>query len=162
MQPVRKILVGVDFSAGGAVALDYGAGLAELLGGAELVLAHVLEPVPAPADATWAVDLVELERQLEESAAKRLDELATAYGAGKVRITLEIRRGVPYRELVDAASDLACDLIVLGTHGRSGLSHMLLGSTAERVVRHAACPVLTIRYRGRHEEDKRPETSAAG
>ncbi|MDD8042759.1 MAG: universal stress protein [Verrucomicrobiota bacterium] len=154
MNRIRTILVGVDFSETGALALEYAVGLAKLLkNNAKLVLVHVLEPVPAPADSTWAVDLVELERQMEESATNRLKSLAEELSQKEgLVVRTEFRRGVPYRGLLEAVQDLMADLLVLGTHGRTGLSHMFLGSTAERTVRHASCPVLTIRHRGEEQQ----------
>jgi nucleotide-binding universal stress UspA family protein len=153
MNRIQTILVGVDFSETGSLALEYAIGLAKILEKAKLVLVHVLEPVPAPADSTWAVDVVELERQMEDSATNRLKTLAQELSAKEgITVRTEFRRGVPYRGLLEASEDLMADLLVLGTHGRTGLSHMFLGSTAERTVRHASCPVLTIRHRKKEGE----------
>jgi nucleotide-binding universal stress UspA family protein len=65
---------------------------------------------------------------------------------GGVHVTAHCREGLPFEELMSLASEQSVDLIVLGTHGHTGLSHILLGSVAEKVVRHARCPVMTVRH----------------
>lgn len=141
---VNRILCAVDFSEPSARALQYAVALAERLG-AEVEVVHAFQlPTYAVADGA-----VEFPPYLQEDLAKRLQERLeqfvkdTAGTASKARYHLA--EGVPYLEVVKAAKDHQADLIVIGTHGRTGLSHMLLGSVAERVVRTAEVPVLTIR-----------------
>lgn len=66
--------------------------------------------------------------------------------AGSVPVSVEVRRGAAHDQIVAAARDLKSDIIIIATHGRTGFNHVLLGSTAERVVRHAPCPVVTLRH----------------
>jgi nucleotide-binding universal stress UspA family protein len=84
--------------------------------------------------------------ELEETGRDAVDEVLSAVRAADVA-TAEgaVRRGAPHREIVDYAEEHDVDLVVMGTHGRTGLPHLLLGSVAEKVVRTAACPVLTVR-----------------
>ena len=87
-------------------------------------------------------------QELQQASRKALDELpdpALLRGAAVVR---DVRVGTPFLEIVRYAKETAIDLIVIGTHGRSGLAHVLLGSTAEKIVRKAPCPVLTVRPEG--------------
>jgi nucleotide-binding universal stress UspA family protein len=116
--------------------------------GGELALAHVWQPpVYTMAEGVGlAADLInELIKEAEKGlAAWRGD----AERLGAKRVTTQFLTGVPWNEVVTLAkSDPAIDLLVMGTHGRTGLKHVLLGSVAEKVVRHAPCPVLVIRSR---------------
>jgi len=148
MTAIRRILVPVDFSEPSRAALAYAAELARQVDGTVEVL-HVAE-VPAfvpcaslPEAGASDLSLVTLVR---ESAEKLLAELVS--DAAKQGITLQAARvelGSPARVITDVARGGGYDLIVLGTHGRTGLAHALIGSVAERVVREARCPVLTVR-----------------
>jgi universal stress protein A len=85
------------------------------------------------------------EHDVEQAALNRLEALPDpTWSVGK-SIVRATRSGSPFAEILKYARESACDLIVLGTHGRTGLAHLLMGSVAENVVRHSACPVLTIR-----------------
>jgi nucleotide-binding universal stress UspA family protein len=145
---LKKILVPVDFSAGSAQALDYALGLVGA--GTSLHLLHVAE-INSVVEGLGSADFPEVERRLREHADRQLTALIRDRIGGRVPATVEVRSGWPfggkrpYAEIVDAARAIGADLIVLGTQGRTGLDHLLLGSTAERVVRHAPCPVLTVR-----------------
>jgi universal stress protein A len=134
---LRKILVPIDFSDCSKKALAYAIPFAKQFG-AELTLLHVVEPYPAvPEMAPYDVETVE-EGRLE------LEELKKSLG-GAVRFTTLVRLGAPPTEITSAARELDADLIVISTHGRKGLSRVFLGSTAEKVVRSASCPVLIVR-----------------
>lgn len=87
-------------------------------------------------------------QELQEASQKALDELPDPDWVDGVSVVREIRVGTPFVEIVRYAKSSDVDLIVIGTHGRSGLAHVLLGSTAERVVRKAPCPVLSVRPEG--------------
>ncbi len=144
MLVIQHILCPVDFSETSDRALEYALALAERLGAAVTVL-HVYQlPTYALADGT-----LELPPYLADELKKRLAERLEQLVRGKANTALETRsklsEGIPYAEILRAAKEEGADLIVLGTHGRTGLSHMLIGSVAERVVRASAVPVLTIR-----------------
>ena len=139
----KSILVPTDFSAASFKAMEYAVTLAEMFG-AKLTLAHIVVPVAAP-------DLVYGPVAWDEAVAiktaqERLAELKHSRGAAAARkVRTVVRRGHPYSEIDQIAKDIGADLIVVSTHGRSGLQHLLLGSVAERVIRHAPCPVLVVR-----------------
>lgn len=150
MIEIRTILAPTDFSEHAAAALRYACGLAEKLD-ATLHVMHVLsEVVPVGPDPMLAPVLPpeyyqESERAAREALGSILDP---SWGRPKAVETF-VRWGVPVLAVVEHATQHAVDLIVIATHGRTGLSHVLLGSVAERIVREAPCPVLTIRERSR-------------
>ncbi|AMV39559.1 universal stress protein [Planctomyces sp. SH-PL62] len=141
-----RILAPSDFSSHSEDALRYACGLAERFQ-AELHVIHVLsEMVPAGPDPLL---MPVMPAQYYEDDEKRATEaLATVikpeWGTPK-SVTTAIRWGVAAEAIVDHAAEIKADLIVIATHGRTGLSHVLLGSVAERIVREAPCPVLTVR-----------------
>jgi nucleotide-binding universal stress UspA family protein len=147
---VRSILVPFDFSAPSEKALDYAVALANQFG-AKLTLLNVVEPMATPDFAYYP--LVMENDKIVANAKKHLGQVCTKAGIDQnlLEQTL-VRNGIPYREITDAARTLKADLIVISTHGYSGLAHVFMGSTAERVVRHAECPVLVVR--GRPEKSK--------
>lgn len=142
--PTQHFLVPIDFSASAEQALDYAIGLARTLS-ARLTLLHVIQPVlMAGADMGVALSetsLRELEAEVQHSMAAALARV-TAAGLTGERVVLY---GVPFQEIVETANARQVDLIVMGTHGRTGLMYVLLGSVAERVVRLAPCAVLVVR-----------------
>jgi universal stress protein A len=145
MIALKKILVGTDFSQPSAVALEYGRHLARTFN-ASLHVLHVVEFMSARyyVDAGY-IDFSDLQKRLEESARQELDAAVTDDDRRTLRATAAIRTsGAPARAIVEYAADEGIDLIVMGTHGRSGVSRVLMGSVAERVVRTAPCPVLTV------------------
>ena len=150
----RKVLVPLDFSDEAGAALSY-AGKFAAQYGSQLVLLHVVEPMVYPSELGYP-SLAALPPQIEYERAGRtgLARLARQLPAG-VKADTRIRVGQPYIEIVEAAKDPGVDLIIISTHGRSGLAHVLMGSTAERVVRHAPVPVLTIRAPGKQMRGKR-------
>ncbi len=137
MFKLKKILVPVDFSVCSKKALQYAIPFAKQFA-AELILLHVIQPYP-PMPEMGPVDMDSIED------AKR--ELAEVRGSihEAVQSSTVLRQGPPAVRIVEAAKELGCDLIILSIHGRSGLGRFLLGSTAEKVVRHAGCPVLVVR-----------------
>ncbi len=141
-----RILVPVDFSDCSLRALDYAIALAEPFG-SRLILLHVVEPAVYPENylvASPALD--ETNQNLLESARERLLELTQKRIGHRLPVETLVRMGRAHSEIPDTAQAMGADLIILGTHGYTGLKHVLLGSTAERVVRHGPCPVLTVRY----------------
>jgi nucleotide-binding universal stress UspA family protein len=142
--PTPHFLVPTDFSAFADQALDYAIRLARTLN-ARLTLLHVMQPVPmAGVDMGVALPetyLQELEEAVQGSMEDALARV-TAAGLTGERVVLY---GVPFQEIVETAKARQVDIIVMGTHGRTGLMHVLLGSVAEKVVRLAPCSVLVVR-----------------
>jgi nucleotide-binding universal stress UspA family protein len=141
---LQTILVPSDFSACSDAAVRYGLELARRFD-ARLHLLHVVQD---PATQPWAAEgmmlpILEVE-QWQEAARARLSVAVPVADAG--RVTTVVTVATPCEEILRYAEAYAADLIVMGTHGRAGMSHMLLGSIAERVVRRAPCPVLTVRH----------------
>jgi nucleotide-binding universal stress UspA family protein len=114
--------------------------------GAELVLLHVLPSLAAYAVPELSGALsVSLQRKTRVAAQRQLRRLETQVKGPNFRVHTVLTEGVPFDQIIRAAKRLRCDLIVLATHGRTGLAHAIMGSVAENVVRRAPCPVLTVR-----------------
>lgn len=149
MIELKRILFPTDFSKSSKYAQDYACALAEQFG-AELHLLHVYQDVllmlPEPASAFSLPGNYMTE--LKESAERALNGLPDPSWAAGKQIVRATRQGSPFVEIVRYAREHDIDLIVLGTHGHSGLMHVLLGSVAEKVVRKASCPVLSVRPEG--------------
>lgn len=146
---ISRILVPVDFSDLSAPARVYAANLARLCG-AKLYFIHVIEDlIPDEEDLSLLrIDLTqmkEIDHRRMERAKQRLFGLVDEPTRKAVELDCIVRGGKPFDAIVQAAEDLSIDLIVMTTHGRTGLLHMILGSTAENIIRTARCPVLTIR-----------------
>jgi nucleotide-binding universal stress UspA family protein len=151
---VSKILVPTDFSESADAALAYAKTLAGCLG-ASLHLLHVFTDPYGPAvyvpEVYAPVPAEARERALEDARARlaeRLDADEEAYFRG----TRAIVTGLTAKQIVKSAADHGMSLIVMGTHGRRGVAHLLLGSVAEYVVRSAPCPVLVVRGTTKHEQ----------
>ncbi|MFN7805377.1 MAG: universal stress protein [Planctomycetaceae bacterium] len=147
---LKRILVATDFSQHSRLALKYAATLAEAFQ-SEVILCHVLEKpdflstLPPVMEGYFPPNLAELH---EKHARKECEALLSQAGIKNSRIVLP--HGNPAVETVAAAKKEEADLLVVGTHGRSALTHLLLGSVAEKIVRSAGCPVLTVRQ-GEHD-----------
>lgn len=141
---LKEILVPVDFSDFSTKALKYALAFADQFG-ARITLLHVVEPVVYPENYMVVPSVLEMTDNLVASARPRLDELGREQIGNRAPFDTIVRMGRAYAEIAAAARELGVDLIVIATHGYTGLKHVLLGSTAERVVRHAPCPVLTVR-----------------
>jgi nucleotide-binding universal stress UspA family protein len=139
---LERILVPVDFSDCSLDALEYAAVVAQQAK-ASLMLLHVLEPVSYGLDFTLGHSRTR--EQVRETWTKRLEELAASLRVRQVAVESHLRGGLPSDSILDSARTLPCDLIVMGTHGRRGISHAFSGSVAEAVLRKALCPVLTVR-----------------
>jgi len=147
MIALKNILVATDFGEAADSALAYGRELATKFG-ATLHVLHVAENVYITAFGaeTYASFAPDLQRDIEESAHRRLNEaVIDSDGTGPRTVPAVMTSGSPAFAIIDYANDHEIDLIVMGTHGRGTLGHFLMGSVAERVVRLAGCPVLTIR-----------------
>ena len=139
---LKTILATTDFSGQSLPAVRHALVLGEKLG-ASVTLLHVVEPASSLAGMESVV-LARTDAEVAGLARTQLEALAQRETKGDRKITTVVRTGKPFHEIALAAGERAADLIVIATHGHTGLKRVLLGSTAERVVRHAPCPVLTI------------------
>lgn len=159
---IRRILVPLDFSAHAMNALRYATGFARQ-SNATLIFVHVTEPVVYPSDFGYApLPPNALEENFQRDARERLEAVAGEQIAAGLKAQVVMRVGKPYYEIAEAARELEADLIVITTHGYAGLTHVLLGSTAERVVRHAPCPVLVVREQARKPHAESASLDPAG
>jgi len=140
---IQRILVALDFSPESHNALRYAVMLGKKFG-STLMLVHVVEPVLTPPEVI--IPETATERVASEANAE-LRDLADEISDGCRVVETAVRRGIAFFEIIEAAKALGADLVVVGTHGRTGLQRALLGSTAEQVTRHAPCPVLVV-HRG--------------
>ncbi|MFN4257738.1 MAG: universal stress protein [Gemmataceae bacterium] len=154
MMPLTNILVPTDFSATAARALDYGKALAETFRATLHVLFVMEDPFLTIPTLEGYTPLPRFREDMERDARRQLDQVLTPDERARFHAQLVMVWGRPAVEILEYAQTHGIDLIVMGTHGRGGLSHLLLGSVAEEVVRQASCPVLTVRAR---EPDVPPE-----
>lgn len=150
---IKRILVPLDFSANSSRALDYAHGLAAKFDAA-IHLVHVCE-VPSMITASmdaYAIAYTDWSQRLGEEAEKEL--LREASRLADVTVTHEVLFGNAAAAIVDAATSNQSDLIVMGTHGHGAVMHLVMGNVAERVVRAAPCPVLTVREPRAREMEK--------
>jgi universal stress protein A len=146
---LRRILVPMDFSDTAKKALQYAVPLATAFD-AEIVLVYVVQPYTVSAELGYLPPEVAVsDQEFANSARKELEQLSNQEIGTRARSQIKVGVGVPWQEIVAAACNTNADLIILSTHGHTGLKHALLGSVAERVVRHAPCPVLVVRERER-------------
>ena len=145
---IKKILCPTDFSENSEHALKYALALATL-SQADLQLFHVVEPITYPQSTEFfepVLDEVELMMKMETAFQQQLEDQVTTLKAKYPKIKGKLVTGNTFLEIIQAARDDDVDMIVMGTHGRTGLAHVLIGSVAERVVREAPCPVLTVKH----------------
>ena len=141
---IRTILVPVDFSDHAARALDTGIGIARTLG-ARIELVHCY-PLPTTVIAPYGGSIpVDLERDIRNAAAKQIEEWVGKASAAGVEAEGFVTSAPIVSGILDRARAVEADLIVMGTRGLSGLKHVVLGSVAERTIRLAPCPVLTLK-----------------
>jgi len=144
MQPFERILTAIDFSDNSGYAFDYALSLARQFN-AELTLLHVInEPVDLRGFYVPHISFEELEKEIETGAKSMMEEFCREKLGDYKKVKTSIVSGTPFEEIIRTATDMNASLIVMGTHGRTGLDHIIFGSTAERVVRSASCPVLTV------------------
>jgi universal stress protein A len=137
---VKRVLVPVDFSKHSRKALGYALGLAAQFG-AEVTLVHIVEQTAYPGD--WIYPLTASD--FSENRPKLLEELKALTKNSGVTASHIVRLGRAWKDIVEIARERKSDLIIIGTHGYTGLRHTLMGSVAEKVVRHSPCPVLAVR-----------------
>lgn len=146
--PYFDILVPVDFSPYSQKALRYGRTLAHVFE-ANLHLLHVLDQPIHPAHYGLGDDLLmRLNPEVQRRSHAEMERLISRLGA-EARYQTHVREGRAYSEIVRFVQEEECDLVVMGTHGLSGLEHFLLGGTTEKVMRHASCPVLAVKLKER-------------
>jgi len=144
---LQHILVPIDFSASSRKALRYAVSFAQQYR-AKVTLVHVVEPPMYPTELGYVpVEIESLNKSIQATAEEKIRSLAEEQLQTELIEKTLVRMGHPYQEITQVARELKVDLIVISTHGYTGLKHVLLGSTAERIVRHAPCPVLTVRER---------------
>ncbi len=142
---INKILVPIDFSDYSKNALKYAADFARIFK-AKIFLIYVIEPVIYPADfSIGQVTIPTPDVDMNARAQSELDNLAKSFVESSLEVETIIKSGKPFVEINETASEKDIDLIIIASHGHTGVEHLLFGSTAEKVVRKAPCPVLTIR-----------------
>jgi len=146
MLALKTILVPTDFSDASEAALNYGKAMAEAFG-ASLHLVHVMEDLLAQAWAAevYVASMPQLREEIDKESRQRLASMLTDEERRRYRVETALLAGNPFVEIVRYAKAHDVGLIVMGTHGRGPIAHMLLGSVAEKVVRKSPCPVLTVR-----------------
>jgi universal stress protein A len=151
---IKSILLPTDFSECAGRALSYAASLARQFS-ASIICVHVVEPVMPTvgyAGLTEPLPIADLSEQLEESAERELPKIAACDECKGLEIEEVITHGDAAAEIVRVAGERKVDLIVIASHGRTGLGRILFGSTAESVVRHAPCPVLVVKQNEESDE----------
>lgn len=142
---IHKILIPIDFSDYSKTALKYAVNFAQQFS-AEMILVYVVEPVIYPPDFSMGqIAIPSLTSEFDERAKEELNKLAKTEIPQNLKVSVKIKTGKPFVEIIETAAEESVDLIIIATHGHSGVEHILFGSTAEKVVRKAPCPVLTLR-----------------
>lgn len=145
MELVNSILVPIDFSDYSKNALKYAIQFVKNFK-AKMYLVYVIEPMIYPADFSMGqVAIPSMDTDIQKRAEDELTALAKNLIDPSVNIEIIIRTGKPFVEIIEVANEKDIDLIIMATHGHTGVEHLLFGSTAEKVVRKAPCPVLTLR-----------------
>ena len=141
----KTVLVPLVFSVLSDAALQRASQMARQFG-SKLVLVHAVEPIIQPVEyAIVPAEMEEINIRQVSSCRTRLIRLKDRLEEEGIQCKVEVKLGRPWQVVAETAKRLRCDLIIIPTHGRSGVRHLLMGSTAERVVQHAHCPVLVLR-----------------
>jgi len=147
---INRILVPVDFADMTGKVLDYAGFLARTFD-AVLEILYVLHVPHFTEAGTWLEPVIspsveqDVTRQLEDTVSKKLEDFAAGCREKGLRVEAKIRNGVPFAEILACAEEDDADMIVMGSQGRTGISHFLVGSVAERVMRRARCSVLVVK-----------------
>lgn len=145
MFDIKKLLVPVDFSGNSAYALEMAITIAEKFS-AEIVIYHAVDiPHIILGDEENPCPIKDYEKYAREQSRKQMDIFLMPYKEHKFIVHDEIEIGKPFEKIIRAARRFDADIIIMGTHGQSALKHILIGSVAEKVVRKAPCPVLTVK-----------------
>lgn len=152
MLPVKRILAPTDFSGVSVDTLVQASELARHFG-AELLVVHVIPPVPTlPADPSYSFEVPAYQEALRTNSERRLDEMVEERIDKDIPCRRMVSYGEPAQEIVRLAEEEKVDLVVIATHGLTGWQHLVFGSVAEKVVRLSHCPVLTVRGHREPEE----------
>ena len=142
---IKKVLVPIDFSDYSKSALKYAVNFAKSFN-ADIILIYVVEPIIYPPDFSMGqIAMPSINTEWDDRAKNELQKLAKSEITDIVNVKTIIKTGKPFVEIIETAKEENVDLIIIATHGHSGVEHILFGSTAEKVVRKAPCPVLTLR-----------------
>jgi nucleotide-binding universal stress UspA family protein len=146
MEPnIKKVLVPVDFSDYSKSSLRYAVNFAKRFN-AEINLIYVVEPMVYPPDFSMGqIALPSVDIEMDKRASEELSNLAKKEIPHDIKSKTIVKTGKPFVEIIETAVEEDVDLIIIATHGHTGIEHVLFGSTAEKVVRKAPCPVLTLR-----------------
>jgi len=145
MEMINKILVPIDFSDYSKKALQYTVRFAKHFN-SEISLLYVIEPIIYPADLSMGQMVIpNSDVDYGEKAEEELKVLAKSEIGELLNYKILVKTGKPFMEIIDTAKEIDADLIIISTHGHTGVEHLLFGSTSEKVVRKAPCPVLTMR-----------------
>jgi nucleotide-binding universal stress UspA family protein len=145
MIQLKRILVPTDFSAPAGIALRYGCAFVETFDASLHLLHVIMDPFLIPPAGEGYLPPPDYPQHLERVAREQLEKLLPLEWRKQHSVALTCVHGTPFLEIVRYAKEHQMDLIVMGTHGRGVIAHMLMGSVAEKVVRKAPCPVLTVR-----------------
>jgi len=153
---VRRILLPTDFSGCANYALPYAAAIARAVD-ATVICVNVVEPIVPAVGYTGmaeAMPIAEMSEQMEDSAERELPDVMSCEDLRGLKVEEVIGHGDAAAEIVRVADEQKVDLIVISSHGRTGLGRIIFGSTAEAVVRHARCPVLVVKPPPDEEEEE--------
>lgn len=140
-----KILVPIDFSDYSKMALDYAVEFAKKFN-SQLFLIYVIEPIVYPSDfGLGQVPMSSIDMEIQSRAEDEMQKLINEKVPKETKVSWIIRVGKPFIEIINEAKEKDCDLIIIATHGHTGIEHILFGSTAEKVVRKSPIPVLVVR-----------------
>ena len=141
----KTILYATDFSEGSDFAFQSALSLAKQFDSKLMVIHIINEPVDLRGFYVPHISFDKLEEEIEQGAQKLMEQFCRKHMQSFENYESYVLPGIPYDEIIKKATEFNADLIVMGTHGRTGLDHVLFGSTAEKVVRKSAIPVMTIR-----------------
>ncbi len=150
MDKFKRILFPTDFSEGTEEVLSYALMMAEKFDCGIDILHVVHEMIDMTGFYVPHISYDVMEKEMEVAAKDNMEKFCAEHLKGKVDYAVHTRKGTPFVEIIQAAREFGCDLIVIGTHGRTGLDHVLFGSTAEKVVRKSPVPVMTVRGKDRN------------
>ena len=148
MSNIRTIVCPVDFSAASEEAARYAIGFCDKVGASRVDFIHVFQRAIYSVPEMGYYMEASVDGAIKESLRRQLETLARRYSAHDVEVVTDLLEGVPHQAVIDHAASVEADLIVMATHGRTGLTHLLLGSVAEKIVRTSPIPVCTVRVKG--------------